>query len=40
MYSVRHTLNEEKLKEKFSEDEKTKIKDASDNVEKWLHDNP
>jgi heat shock protein 1/8 len=39
-YSMRQTLNEEKLKDKFSEDERTKINTQCDEALKWLNDNP
>jgi len=39
-YSMRQTLNEEKLKDKFSEDEKTSINKGCDDALKWLNDNP
>ncbi len=39
-YSMRQTLNEEKLKDKFSEDERTKINTGCDEALKWLNDNP
>ena len=39
-YSVKNTLNEEKLKDKFSESEKNKIKEEADEISKWLEANP
>ena len=39
-YSMRQTLNEEKLKDKFSEDEKATINKGCDESLKWLNDNP
>ena len=39
-YQVRNTLNEEKLKDKFSEDEKKKINEKADEILKWANDNP
>jgi len=39
-YSMRQTLGEEKLKDKFSEDEKTTINSGCDEALKWLNDNP
>lgn len=39
-YQVRNTLNEEKLKDKFSEDEKKKINEKADEILKWSNENP
>ncbi len=39
-YSVKNTLNEEKLKDKFSESEKNKIKEEAEKISKWLEANP
>jgi len=39
-YSMRQTLGEEKLKDKFSEDEKNTINKGCDEALKWLNDNP
>ena len=39
-YQVRQTLNEEKLKDKFSEDEKKQVGDKVDEILKWANDNP
>ena len=39
-YQIRQTLNDEKLKDKFSEDEKKKVGDKIDEVLKWVNDNP
>jgi heat shock protein 1/8 len=35
-YSIRNTLKDEKLKDKFSGDERTKIESAVDETVKWL----
>jgi len=40
IYSIKHSLNEEQLKDKFSEEEKTKITAATDEAEKWQQANP
>jgi len=37
---MRQTLQEEKLKDKFTEDERTKINTGCDEALKWLNDNP
>ena len=39
-YQIRQTLSDEKLKDKFSEDEKKKVGDKIDEVLKWVNDNP
>lgn len=39
-YSMRQTLGEEKLKDKFSEDERTTINKACDEALKWLNEHP
>ena len=39
-YQVRQALNEEKLKDKFSEDEKKQIETKVDEILKWTNDNP
>ena len=39
-YQVRQTINDEKLKDKFSEDEKKQIETKVDEVLKWTNDNP
>jgi len=39
-YQYRQTLNEEKLKDKFSEDEKKQINEAADAALKWANDHP
>ena len=39
-YQVRQTLTDEKLKDKFSEDEKKQVGDKVDEVLKWVNDNP
>ena len=39
-YQVRQTINEEKLKDKFSEDEKKQIQEKVDEVLKWSNDHP
>ena len=39
-YQVRNAMNEEKLKDKFSEDEKKKINEKADEILKWSNDNP
>ena len=39
-YSMRQTLTEEKLKDKFSEDEKATINKGCDESLKWLNDSP
>ena len=39
IYSSRNTLNEEKLKDKFSSEERTTIEDKITEVQKWLDDN-
>ena len=39
-YQVKQTINEEKLKDKFSEDEKKSITDKADEILKWSNDNP
>jgi L1 cell adhesion molecule like protein len=38
-YSVRNSLNDEKLKDKFSEEEKTKVTAKVDELVKWLEQN-
>jgi len=35
-YSIRNTLKDEKLKEKFSSEEKTKVEKAVDDAIKWV----
>ena len=39
-YQVRQTLTDEKLKDKFSEDEKKQVGDKVDEILKWVNDNP
>ena len=39
-YSIRQTLGEEKLKQVFTDDEKSKIEKAVDEALKWLSDHP
>lgn len=39
-YSVKNTLQEEKLKDKFSEEDKKKINDEVEQISKWLDCNP
>jgi len=39
-YSMRQTLGEEKLKDKFSEDEKTSINKGCDEALKWMNEHP
>jgi L1 cell adhesion molecule like protein len=39
-YQVRQTLGEEKLKDKFSEEEKTNLNKKADEILKWANDNP
>ena len=39
-YQVRQTLTDEKLKDKFSEDEKKQIEAKIDEILKWTNDNP
>ena len=39
-YQVRQTINDAKLKDKFSEDEKKQIEGKVDEVLKWVNDNP
>ena len=39
-YQVRQTIKDEKLKDKFSEDEKKQIETKVDEVLKWVNDNP
>ena len=39
-YQVRQALTEEKLKDKFSEDEKKQIETKVDEILKWTNDNP
>jgi len=39
-YSMRQTMNEEKLKDKFTEDERTKLNKEADDALKWMNDNP
>ena len=39
-YQIKQTLKDEKLKDKFSEDEKKQIEGKVDEVLKWLNDNP
>ena len=39
-YQVRQTVNDAKLKDKFSEDEKKQIEGKVDEVLKWVNDNP
>ena len=39
-YQYRHTLEEEKLKNVFTEEEKNKINSATDNALKWANDHP
>ena len=37
---MRNTLNDEKLREKFTEDDKKNIEELSKEGLKWLEDNP
>ena len=39
-YQIKNTLKDEKLKDKFSEDEKKQIETKVDEVLKWANDNP
>lgn len=39
MYSMSNTLNEEKLKDKFTEDDKKKINEAKEKCQQWLDSN-
>jgi len=39
-YQYRQTLNEEKLKDKFTDDEKRLINDKADEALKWSNDHP
>ncbi len=39
-YQVRQAMNEEKLKDKFTEDEKKKLGEKVDEILKWSNDNP
>jgi len=39
-YSIRNTLKDEKLKEKFAADEKTKVEKAVDEAIKWVESHP
>lgn len=39
MYSIKNTLNEEKLKDKFTEDDKKAINDKITETEKWFESN-
>ena len=39
-YQIKQTINEQKLKDKFSEDEKKQIESKVDEVLKWVNDNP
>ena len=39
-YQIKNTLKDEKLKDKFSEDEKKQIEAKVDEVLKWANDNP
>ena len=39
-YQVRQTIKDEKLKDKFSEDEKKQIETKVDEILKWVNDNP
>jgi heat shock protein 1/8 len=39
-YQYRQTLGEEKLKDKFTEDEKKKVNELTDSALKWANDNP
>jgi L1 cell adhesion molecule like protein len=39
-YQIKNTLKDEKLKDKFSEDEKKQIEAKVDEVLKWTNDNP
>ncbi len=39
-YQYRQTLTEEKLKDKFSEEEKTKVNEMTDEALKWANDHP
>ena len=39
IYSVKHTLSDEKLKDKISEDDKKKVEDACQSVDQWVASN-
>lgn len=39
-YQYRQTLNEEKLKDQFSEEEKAQVNQKTDEALKWVNDNP
>jgi len=39
-YQYRQSLSEEKFKDKFTEEEKTKVNEATDAALKWLNDSP
>jgi len=39
MYSMTNTLNEEKLKDKFTDEDKKKINEAKDKCQSWLDSN-
>ena len=39
-YTMKQTLDDEKLKDKFTEEDKTTIKDAAEDTLKWLESNP
>ena len=39
-YQIKQTVKEEKLKDKFSEDEKKQIETKVDEILKWVNDNP
>ena len=39
-YQIRQTLNEEKLKDKFSEEDKKAVETKVDEILKWTNDNP
>ncbi|EAR95998.1 heat shock 70 kDa protein (macronuclear) [Tetrahymena thermophila SB210] len=39
-YSIRNSMNDEKLKDKFSSDEKTRLQNLIDSTQKWLESHP
>jgi L1 cell adhesion molecule like protein len=39
IYSINNSMNEEKLKDKFTSDDKAKINEAKDAAQKWLESN-
>merc|ERR1711972_1270759 len=40
IFQAKATLDEEKLKDKFTDDDRKAIKDKADEIMKWLEDNP